>query len=90
MRLVATSAPSLKGEGGIAQLRQLQAEMRDALSSGDYSRVRQLDDTCTVVLDKLIELNRQQPGALLQAMLDVKQMYAELISQCQTRPAQVC
>lgn len=90
MRLISTSAPSLVGEGGIAQLHQLQADMRDALHAGDYSRVRQLDDTCTVVLDKLIALHRQQPGALLQAMQDVKQMYAELLSECQTRPAQVC
>gem|GEM_PF-5887119 len=87
MRLVST--PSLTAEGGMAQLQQLQADMRSALARGDYSRVRQLDDTCTVVLDKLIELNRERPGALLQAMADVKQMYADLLYQCQTL-AQVC
>jgi hypothetical protein len=88
--LVATSAPSLAGEGGVAQLQQLQADMRAALGAGDYRRVRQLDDTCTLVLDRLIEINRQQPGALLQAMLDLKQMYADLLTECQTRPARVC
>jgi len=90
VKLVATNAPSLAGEGGIAQLQQLQADMRAALGAGDYSRVRQLDDTCTVVLDKLIMINREHPGALLQTMLDLKQMYADLLSECHTRPARVC
>ena len=88
MRLL--NAPSLAGTGGIAQLQQLQGDMREALSNGNYTRVRQLDDTCTVVLDKLIELHREQPGALLHTMLDLKQMYAELLRECSARPAQVC
>lgn len=83
-------APSLAGAAGIAQLQQLQGDMREALSLGNYTRVRQLDDTCTVVLDKLIRLHREQPGALLQIMLDLKQMYAELLRECNARPAQVC
>ncbi|WP_049721818.1 hypothetical protein [Gilvimarinus polysaccharolyticus] len=88
--LTSTQPPSLAGEGGVSQLHQLQADMRDALSRCDYARVRQLDNTCAVMLDKLIALNNQRPGALLQMMQDVKQLYADLLSECQMRPAQVC
>ncbi|WP_041523343.1 hypothetical protein [Gilvimarinus agarilyticus] len=88
MRLL--DAPSLAGSDGIAQLHQLQGDMREALRAGNYTRVRQLDDTCTVMLDKLIELHREQPGTLLQTMLDLKQMYADLLTECSARPAQVC
>jgi ABC-type transporter Mla MlaB component len=85
MRLVTPAASSLAGEVGVAQLHQLQSDMRKAMSEADYTRVRQLDTTCAVVLDKLIELNRDQPGALLRAMGDIKQLYADLLGDCESR-----
>lgn len=80
-------APSLQGEQGLAQLRQLQKEMAKALGQCDFQRVRQLDGTCAVVIDKLIAANRNDgrlgQAILLRALSDLKGVYANLIRECE-------
>ncbi len=85
--LYSVATPSLLGEKGILQLRQLQKEMATALGACDYARVRQLDVTCAVLIDKLIAANQDDSrcgkNTLIQALCDLKGVYANLIGQCQ-------
>lgn len=85
--LHSVKAPSLQGEQGIAQLRQVQKEMASALGRCDFERVRQLDITCAVFIDKLIAENKDDElvgrSILVRALCDLKGVYGNLIEQCQ-------
>lgn len=73
---------TLSGREGVRQLRELQGDMAGALARRDFARVRQLDQTAAVVVDKLIEANGDDRQLLRDAMLDLKSVYADMIAQC--------
>lgn len=82
MSLQVVEAPSLSGPCGIAQLKQLQADMFQSLARGDYVRVRQLDKTCAVVLDGLLSENRDNKALLVEALADLKAVYRQMLIEC--------
>lgn len=82
MSLRVIEAASLAGPEGIGQLRQLQSDMRHALAVRDYSRVRQLDKTCAVVLDAVIAANQSNRAILLEALTDLKDVYRQMLAEC--------
>ncbi|HEY7883734.1 MAG TPA: hypothetical protein VIC08_02185 [Cellvibrionaceae bacterium] len=90
MNLQLVTAPSLAGEAGVLQLQALQKDMARALANNDIDRVRQLDHTCAALLDKLVEANRDNRMLLTLALTDLKQVYANLINECQLRVTQAC
>lgn len=90
MSLQLVAEPSLQGEAGVAQLRLLQMDMAKALARGDFVRVRQLDDACARLLDKLILANRQNRDLLMGALTDLKAVYAHLIATCQKEATEAC
>lgn len=90
MSLQLVAEPSLHGEAGVAQLRLLQTDMAEALARGDFARVRQLDNACARLIDKLILANRQHRDLLVGALTDLKSVYAHLIASCQKEAAEVC
>ncbi|MCP8898623.1 hypothetical protein [Gilvimarinus xylanilyticus] len=73
----------LSGHSGADALLQLKQDMAAALAEGDFDRVRQLDQTFACVLDKLSLANRDNRTFLLNALLDVKQHYAQLLRECE-------
>ncbi|MDO3382602.1 hypothetical protein [Gilvimarinus algae] len=90
MSLSLVEADSLAGPGGFEQLRQLQTDMSRALAVGDYTRVRQLDETCAVLLDKLIAANRENRSILLESMMDLKALYAQMIQESERLARAAC
>ncbi|MBU2887244.1 hypothetical protein KO507_15870 [Gilvimarinus agarilyticus] len=82
MSLQLIDRPSLQGPLGVEQLQQVQADMYRALARGDYHRVRQLDDTCAVVLDALVSANGTDKATLLDAMRDLKAVYRQMLQEC--------
>ena len=83
MSLHVVADPCLLGEAGVEQLRLLQADMVAALAHSDYLRVRQLDDACARLIEKLIEANRDNRALMVAALVDLKGVYAQLLSACQ-------
>lgn len=82
MSLAVVAPDSLKGQAGINALQQLQREMAQALASANFARVRQLDATCATLLNKVCHENRNNKALLREALLDVKSVYARLLSEC--------
>ncbi len=81
--LALVAAPDYRGEAGVALLRSLQHSLAQALQQGDWDRVRQLDQVCMQVADRVIEANRQNQQGLVSILSELKDVYAGLIAQCQ-------
>lgn len=90
MSLHLVAAPCLRGEAGVEQLRLLQGDMAAALAQCDYQRVRQLDDACARLIDKLIDANRDNRELMLAALVDLKGLYAQLLSACRQQGLEAC
>lgn len=82
MGLQLVDAPTLAGDAGIAQLKQLQRDMYLALARKDYIRVRQLDKTCATVLDGLLSANGDNSAILVEALADLKDVYRQMLTEC--------
>jgi len=72
-----------QGANGLSLLRQMQRDMIDALQAENWQRVRELDQTCAALVERLIAANRADPSTLVQALGELKGVYANLIQQCQ-------
>lgn len=83
LALAIVKPADLTGQRGVAALAQLKRDMSAALAEGDFDRVKQLDHTFACVLDKLTHANRDNRSFLLNALLDVKQHYAQLLGECE-------
>jgi flagellar protein FliT len=70
------------GYNGVIQLRDLQVALSKALNTEDWSLVQQLDRICMVVIDKVIAANKDDLSALINALDELKGVYANLIMQC--------
>ncbi len=80
LHLVATQDYS--GTAGVLQVRNLQHELGMALANEDWTRVRRLDQTCLVIIDKVIAANKGDGNALVLVLSELKDVYAGLILQC--------
>ncbi|RZA04302.1 MAG: hypothetical protein EOO68_08530 [Moraxellaceae bacterium] len=70
-------------------VRNLQQALTDALQREDWPRVRQLDQTCAVLIDKVISANKGDRNALVLALSELKGVYSRLILKCQHEVASI-
>lgn len=89
MALAAVPRPDYAGEAGVAQVRQLQREMVRALQAEDWYKVRELDRACASLLERVITANREDASALVQALNELKGVYANLIDRCHQQVLQM-
>lgn len=82
MPLAAVPSPEYQGDAGVAQVRQLQRELIKALRSEDWPRVRELDRACAGLVERVIDANCEDGTALVQALGELKGVYANLIDRC--------
>ncbi len=78
-----------RGEHGLSQLRQLQHSLNDALKAEDWLRVRELDRISPRLINRVIEANRDDRNALVQALSELKGVYSNLISRCHSEVARL-
>lgn len=89
MALRLVPEPDYRGEQGLAQLRQLQRALNEALKAEDWLRVRELDRMSPRIIERVIEANRNDRSALVQALSELKGVYFNLISRCQSEVARM-
>ncbi len=89
MALHLVPEPDYRGEQGLAQLRQLQRSLCEALKAEDWLRVRELDRVSARLIERVIEANRDNPSALVQALSELKGVYSNLINRCQSEVARM-
>ncbi len=75
--------PDYCGEAGISAMRSLQRELNKALQHEDWEKVRHLDRICVLLIDRVINANRDDKSTLVRALSELKGVYAGLIAQCQ-------
>jgi flagellar protein FliT len=75
------------GQAGILEVRRLQYALDKALSLEDWDQVRRLDQTCAVLIDKVIVANQGDSKTLSIALNELKGVYATLIVQCKREVA---
>ncbi|HSC68985.1 MAG TPA: hypothetical protein VLC79_14930 [Cellvibrio sp.] len=83
MPIQLVAAPEYRGQAGIMAMRGLQRELTKALQAEDWDRVRHLDRICVLLIDKVINANRDDKSSLVCALSELKGVYAGLIAQCQ-------
>lgn len=83
MALHSVSAPDYEGVAGIMYLRELRQSLLFAVNEEDWNAVRRLDQTCAVLIDKVISANRGDPINLVLALRELKDVYAGMIDRCQ-------
>ena len=80
--------PDYSGIHGIIQLRVLQREMSAALHAGDWMKLRRLDQSCPLIVEKVIQANRYTGQAgLIAALKELKAVYATAIDSCRQQVA---
>ena len=80
--------PDYSGIHGIMQLRILQREMSAALHAGDWMKLRRLDQSCPLIVEKVIQANRHTSQAgLIIALKELKAVYATVIDSCRQQVA---
>ena len=89
MQLHLVKAADYSGEAGILYVRSLQNELNKALEEENWSQVRKLDQACAVLIDKVIEANKEDKEALVAALGELKGVYANLIVQCKREVASI-
>jgi flagellar protein FliT len=87
MRLSAVPCLDYSGAAGMMHLRQLQAELMQALNREDWAMVRRLDRQGVVLVESVMAANKEDAGALIAALTELKYVYACLIRQCNERLA---
>lgn len=87
MQLHLVEPVSYAGRAGLLHLRGLQSELNAALEAQDWDRVRRLDQSCALVIDKVIAENRGDTKAIADALNELKGVYASLIVQCKREVA---
>jgi hypothetical protein len=75
------------GQAGVLQVRRLQRELNKALNAEDWDQVRRLDQTCALLIDKVILANESDSQAIAEALNELKGVYASLIVQCKREVA---
>lgn len=83
MHLRVIDRPKYKGQAGVMAMRSLQQALNLALQQEDWGRVRHLDRICVLMIDRVIAANREDKSILVQALSELKGVYAGLITQCQ-------
>ncbi|MDQ2078105.1 hypothetical protein [Marinimicrobium sp. ABcell2] len=82
MALQLAAEPDYRGAPGLALLRQMQRDIISALQAEDWLRVRELDRSCAALVEKIVAANGDDPSTLVQALSELKGVYANLIQQC--------
>jgi flagellar protein FliT len=75
------------GQAGVLQVRRLQCELNKALNAEDWDKVRRLDQTCALLIDRVIIANQSDSQAIAEALNELKGVYASLIVQCKREVA---
>lgn len=75
------------GQAGVLQVRRLQSELNKALKAEDWGQVRRLDQTCALLIDKVILANENNAQAIAEVLNELKGVYASLIVQCKREVA---
>ena len=75
------------GHAGVLQVRSLQSALNTALEAEDWNQVRRLDQSCAVIIDKVIGANQGDTKAIANALNELKGVYASLIVQCKREVA---
>lgn len=75
------------GQAGVMQVRRLQCELKKALNAEDWDKVRQLDQTCALLIDRVIIANQEGSPLITEALNELKGVYACLIVQCKREVA---
>lgn len=70
------------GPKGINYLRCLKQDLAGALQESDWSKVRFLDQACAILVERVIKANKGDTNALVLALAELKNVYAEMIMQC--------
>jgi flagellar protein FliT len=81
IRLV--EAPDYKGEAGIIAMRNVQQALTAALEAEEWERVRHLDRICLLLIDRIIAENRDNKAVVINALSELRGVYAQLLAQCQ-------
>lgn len=89
MALHLVPEPNYRGEQGLAQLRQLQRSLSEALNAEDWLRVRELDRMSPRLIERVIDANRDDRSALVQALGELKGVYSNLINRCHSEVARM-
>jgi flagellar protein FliT len=75
------------GVSGVNQLKALQAALNSAIEKEDWDSVRRLDQSCMLVIDKVIAANKDDGAALAAALNELKGVYVSLIVRCKCEVA---
>jgi hypothetical protein len=75
------------GQAGVIHVRHLQQALGEALAAENWAQVQKLDQTCAVLIDKVIAANQDDSSSLAQALSELKGVYASLIVQCKREVA---
>ena len=75
------------GHSGVLQVRRLQGALTKALNTEDWDQVRRLDQTCALIIDKVIIANGNDLKAVAEALNELKGVYASLIVKCKREVA---
>lgn len=87
MHLHLVEPVSYIGQAGVLQVRGLQRALYAALQAEDWDQVRRLDQTCAVLIDKVICANEDDVKAIADALNELKGVYASLIVHCKRQVA---
>jgi len=87
MRMYLVEPVNYVGQAGVLQVRSLQNALNDALKYEDWDQVRRLDQSCAVLIDKVICANEGDTKAIAMALNELKGVYASLIVQCKREVA---
>jgi len=87
MRLQLVERVEYAGNSGVLQVRALQDALNTALEHEDWAMVRRLDQSCAALIDKVIAANKDDTRTLLQALSELKDVYASLIVECKREVA---
>lgn len=88
MAVTLVADPDYRGVHGVNQLREVKREMTAALHSGDWMALRRLDRSCAILVEKVIQANREHSHEdLVGALKELKAVYATLIHNCRQQAA---
>lgn len=89
MSLQIVESASYAGTDGVMHVRNLQQALTAALYKEDWARIRQLDQTCAVLIEKVISANKDDRNALVLALSELKGVYSRLILKSQHEVASI-
>ena len=87
MHLHLVESVNYTGPAGLLQVRGLQQELNAALAAKDWDTVRRLDRSCAAVVHKVISANKGDSKAIVNALSELKEVYASLLVQCKREVA---